>query len=181
MSTPAEGLVHLIGFRGSGKSRVARELGARLGWEVIDIDQVIQESTSRSIAEIFRDRGEEGFRDLEERALAEACAGSGPTVVATGGGCVVRPANVKLLRSTGVVVWLEISPAESRRRLAADPASPSQRPPLRDGDALLEIEEVLGRRIPLYAAACHLRVPTDGRMVPEIVATIMQDLASRSR
>ncbi|MEX0712312.1 MAG: shikimate kinase, partial [Pirellulales bacterium] len=100
----------LIGYRGSGKSTVARELAGRLGWPWLDADHQIEERAGKSIAAVFAEEGEERFRDLESSLLAELVERD-KTVLAAGGGAVLRPANRALLRSAGKVVWLQADAA----------------------------------------------------------------------
>src|SRR5947209_7605430 len=98
-------LLHLIGYRGTGKSTIGPLLARRLGWGFADADGLIEAAAGMSIAGIFAAEGEAGFRDRESAALAELCRLT-DHVVATGGGVVLRPANRGLLRNSGFVAWL---------------------------------------------------------------------------
>ena len=95
----------LIGMPGCGKTRLGKLLARELGRPFLDADAVLKEKTGRTPAEIIRENGEDIFRDLETRVLAELGKGSG-TVIATGGGCVVRPENRDLLRQNGRIFWI---------------------------------------------------------------------------
>ena len=95
----------LIGMPGCGKTRLGKLLARELGRPFLDADAVLKEKTGRTPAEIIREDGEGVFRDLETRVLAELGKGSG-TVIATGGGCVVRPENRDLLRQNGRIFWI---------------------------------------------------------------------------
>ncbi|HEX4150325.1 MAG TPA: shikimate kinase, partial [Pirellulales bacterium] len=88
--------IALIGYRGTGKTAVARALADRLGWQWLDADAELEARAGRSIAEIFAADGEEAFRNLESGVLAELGQRS-RTVLATGGGVVLRDTNRELL------------------------------------------------------------------------------------
>jgi shikimate kinase len=148
-------LLFLIGYRGTGKSTVARLLAQRLGWECCDADAVLEARCGRSIREIFADEGEAGFRDKEAMVLADL-AERRYVVIATGGGVILRPENRALLQR-GHVVWLT-APAEVLwQRLQGDATTSARRPNLARG-GLAEIEELLALRTPLYAACADFTV-----------------------
>ena len=121
--------VYLIGFMGAGKTTVAGALGARLGWRVEDIDDLIEAREHMSVADIFSRRGESYFRRVE-RAVLAARVPVRHAVVATGGGTFADPANRSLINGDGVSIWLDVSlsqvierlPRDGRRPLAADRA-----------------------------------------------------------
>ena len=96
--------VFLIGYRGSGKTTVARLLAQILGWEWCDADVVLEQRYGQGIYQIFAKEGEAAFRDKEAEVL-DGLARLEKHVVATGGGIVLRPENRTKLRS-GKVVWL---------------------------------------------------------------------------
>ena len=121
--------VYLVGFMGAGKTTVAGALGARLGWLVEDIDDLIEAREHMSVADIFSRRGESYFRRVE-RAVLAARIPVRHAVVATGGGTFADPANRSLINGDGVSIWLDVSlsqvierlPSDGRRPLAADRA-----------------------------------------------------------
>src|SRR5258706_4509937 len=79
--------VYLIGFMGAGKSSVGRALARRIGWAFVDLDRAIERRAGKSVARVFRDLGEPGFRSLERRAFWKA-AGRSRVIIACGGGAV---------------------------------------------------------------------------------------------
>jgi shikimate kinase len=102
--TDADTRIFLIGYRGTGKSTVARELAARLGWDWVDADDLIEQRAGKSIAAIFSDDGETAFRDLESDVVNELC-GRQRTIVALGGGS--RPRSIRC--------WPELPPTNRLR------------------------------------------------------------------
>jgi len=169
--------VVLVGFRGAGKTTVGRLAAARLGVPFFDSDAEIAAEAGRSIAEIFAVEGEAAFRDREERALARLLSSSeARSVVAAGGGAVLRAPNRERMKAAGLVFWLEASVETLRGRIAADPTTPSQRPPLSPGGAggganaaEDEVESILRAREPYYLRTADERVAVDGR-TPEAIA-----------
>jgi shikimate dehydrogenase len=141
--------VSLIGMPGSGKTATGRALAELLGFEFVDVDELVVQAAGMPVAQIFAERGEEGFRALETRCTAEACARGG-RVVATGGGVVTQPRNLFYLRQNGPVVLLErgLEPDDGADlSLAGRPLSQAR------GVAALRAE-----RAPLYRAWADLAV-----------------------
>ncbi len=117
MGAPAApvGNIVLVGFMGSGKTEVGRRLAERTGRRFLDTDELI-ESTGASIRDIFASEGETGFRRREREAIAKA-ARTRRTIIATGGGAVLDPVNVKALKRSGVLVYLRLGADELVGRL----------------------------------------------------------------
>jgi len=167
----------LIGARGSGKSTVGPILASRLSVPFADVDECIESESSMSIAEIFTVEGEAAFRDREATMLKRLVSRS-PSVISTGGGVVVRPENLDMLR-TGFVVWLQGSPEHLWQRIEADVANRRRRPNLTATGGLEEVRTVLARREPLYRSAADFIV--DATASPESIAdAILQSPAARA-
>lgn len=154
MSKPECCLI-LIGFMGSGKSTVARELSRLNGWPIIDLDAQIVADASCSIDEIFRRDGEERFRQLETAALTKL-GDLRRSIVATGGGIIGRAENWPLLRRLGVIIYLKADWTTLRQRLSGSTGRPLAAPE-RGWD---EVEKLLRLRQPLYEQA-DLVIETD--------------------
>jgi shikimate kinase/rhodanese-related sulfurtransferase len=155
--------IALIGYRGSGKSTVARLLAERLGWTWLDADTVLEQRAGCSIRELFATEGEAGFRLREAAILAELCA-IPQLVLATGGGVILREDNRERLRKSAWVVWLEAEAETLWQRLASDPASGARRPALTAAasNSLDEIRAVMQFREPLYRQCADAIVPANG-------------------
>jgi shikimate kinase len=163
----------LIGYRGAGKSTVARQLALALGWDWVDADVEIELRAGKTIAAIFADDGETAFRDLESRVVAEL-ADRGRTVLAVGGGAVLRPENRAALRRSGRIVWLQVRPETVLARLAADATTAARRPNLTTSGGEAEVRQLLVARAPVYRETCDLAVETDDRPPEQIVAEILE-------
>jgi shikimate kinase len=167
--------LHLIGYRGTGKTTVAELLAARLGWPWFDADVELERETGRAIAEIFADGGEEAFRELESRVLARLC-GRRKIVLGVGGGGVLREQNRAALRASGKVIWLQASPETIYRRVAQDPTTAARRPNLTNAGGLPEIEKLLEVRAPIYRRTADLTVDTEGKSPAEVADEILARL-----
>jgi len=121
----------LIGSMASGKSAVGWRLAKLIGFGFFDLDSYIESKAQRSIAEIFMNQGEEGFREQERLALAKI-EKIRNHVVALGGGCVLDPDNWRSAQNLGVVVWLDTPPSEIAQRLVMKPDEIAERPLLQD-------------------------------------------------
>lgn len=166
--------VTLVGYRGCGKTTVARLLSRRLGLPIIDADDVLEARVGRSIAAIIAADGEPAFRDLESEVLADLLAGP-PAVLATGGGVVLREVNRARLRSSGrPVIWLRADAGVIRERLAADPTTASRRPGLTGSDPLAEVADTLAARAPLYAEIADVAFDSAGDSPGRIAERIVE-------
>lgn len=159
----------LVGMMGSGKTTVGEAVADQLGLSFIDTDLLIVSVNSRSIPDLWEAEGQEAFRALERQMISSA-ADAGPAVVATGGGAVLDPTNVELMRSSGLVVWLSASPQtlDSRIGKAGD------RPLLHGATAGERLGSLLDERRDHYLAAAHAEVATDGRSVARVAAEVVE-------
>lgn len=167
---PAPNLI-LVGPMGAGKSCIGRRLAEHYGLRLVDTDQEIERRTGASVGAIFECEGETGFRVREREMLCELLAGDG-VLLATGGGAVLDPANRTLLRARGFVVHLHVSPSQQLARLARD----TTRPLLQREDRDAVLDEMATRRAPLYAEVADLRFDTDGFIVGEASAQLVEQL-----
>lgn len=139
----------LIGMPGSGKTTVGRLLAKKLGRPFVDCDQRIVQSQGCAIAEIFSRQGEAAFRRLETATLAQI-AKEGGQVIATGGGVVTRPENLRLLRQNSLLIWLD-RPLEQLQLAKGRPLSPNAQ----------ANANLYQQREPLYRAWADWRQPNE--------------------
>jgi shikimate kinase len=164
--------VVLIGYRGCGKSTIGRALAERLGRPFVDTDVLIQQRTGMTIREIFADKAEEGFRDLEARVIAEV-ARRQRQVISTGGGAVLRDENVHVLRASGKLVYLTASPEMLWKRIYDDLQRHSTRLEMDPDTGLQQVRHALMERHPIYTRVSDCIVDTTDRPVESIVRRII--------
>jgi shikimate kinase len=168
-------VVALIGYRGTGKSTVARHLALALGWDWIDADVELELRAGKTISAIFADDGELAFRGLESQVLADLVRRE-RVVLAAGGGVVLREANRKLLKEFARVVWLQASAETIVARIATDATTSGRRPNLTVRGGADEVIQLLRERLPLYEQCADLTIDTEQRTPGEIAAEIVQRL-----
>jgi len=137
----------LIGFMGTGKSVAGRRLARRLNREFIDMDQEIEKFLGMSIAEVFARFGEVRFRS-EEHLMVRRLAEMENKVISTGGGVVLNPENMRLLRKNGIIVALTADPEVVFRRVAGN-----RRRPLLVRADLETVRKRMETRAPYYRDA----------------------------
>jgi shikimate kinase len=138
----------LIGFMGTGKTSLGRQLARRLGYRFIDTDQAIEEVTGKTVAQIFRRDGVIRFRS-EENLLARKLAGQSGLVIATGGGMVLNEENVALLGQNGILIGLRADPEVIVSRVK----NKKHRPLLHRGDLRENVLKLLREREGVYDVA----------------------------
>lgn len=169
--TSTKPLLFLIGYRGSGKTTVGQILATRIGWAFVDADTVLESRAGKTIREIFADEGEAGFRDRESAALMELRTRS-QTVIATGGGVILREQNRTLLRDHGFVAWLSADATTLWSRIQTDATTAARRPALSSG-GLAEVEQMLAIREPLYRAIADVEIAVGGLSPEQAVDAIL--------
>jgi len=156
--------VFLTGYRGVGKTTVAKLLAKATGRDWVDADDEIVRAAGMPIATIFAQQGETAFRDIEAEVVA-ALAARADTVISLGGGAILRASNREIIAQSvaqgSVVVWLQASAEIIHRRLNADPHTASQRPNLTQSGGLAEIQQLLAARNPLYDEVATMRIETE--------------------
>jgi shikimate kinase len=157
---------------GSGKSTIGRLLARKLKLSFVDSDHEIEKRTGADIPWIFDVEGESGFRDREERVIAEVTTRD-DIVLATGGGAVIREANRRALAERGTVVYLQVSLDEQIARTRRD----RNRPLLQGGDPAATLRRLMAERDPLYREVADHVVATSGQSA----RTVAQNLADLLR
>jgi len=158
----------LVGYRGTGKSEVARLLGRLLSMPVISLDAEIVREAGLSIPQIVERYGWPRFRDLEAE-ITKRYSQLDHQILDTGGGVILREDNVAHLQSNGLVFWLQASPDVIVGRIQKS----ANRPALTEGKTFTEeVAEVLAERRPLYQAAANFCIDTENRMPRSIANEI---------
>ncbi len=165
MQTTSKVIV-LIGMMGTGKSTVGAHLAAETGYRLLDLDALIVEKAGCSIPMLFEDKGEAYFRDVESAVLAEALEVPG-SILATGGGAVLRETNCREMLKYGWVVALTASVDEIIARVGEDKGRP-----LLAGGARARITALLEERKHAYDFA-HVTIDTSGKSAEEVSAEIL--------
>jgi shikimate kinase len=163
----------LIGFMGAGKSSIGRELAGRLAWPRYDTDEMVSERCRLSIAEIFAQRGEEKFREMEADAIERIP--DERAIVVTGGGVVLRAENVQALRRLGTLVYLHADEATLFHRVSKN----GTRPLLQTVDPRGTLTELLRLREPFYLEAADFSVDTSELRHAEVADAILEKLSGR--
>ncbi|HIQ07478.1 MAG TPA: shikimate kinase [Thiotrichaceae bacterium] len=145
----------LTGLMGAGKSTVGRALARQKHRPFYDSDTVIEEKTGVPISTIFEIEGEQGFREREALIIAELCELES-TVIATGGGSLLRESNRKAIMNSGCVVYLKASPAQLYERIKHDKA----RPLMQTKSPLKTLTDILALREPYYLETANIIIPT---------------------
>lgn len=164
--------VILVGMPGCGKSTAGRQLARQLGWSFVDSDAEIEHEIGGSIRSFFDRHGEESFREIEQRVIDRLSA-PGRSVLATGGGAVLREANRLAMKRPGNhVVYLRATPEDLARRLRHD----THRPLLQVGDPLRRLRELFRQRDPLYREVADFVIDTGRTSVPTLVNLLSMQL-----
>ena len=163
--------VYLIGYRGSGKTTVAREVGMLLGWQWVDADDEIERRAGKTIKEIFATAGEASFRDLESAVIADLAKLSSH-VIALGGGAVLRDETRQAIRASGKVVWLRASAEVLFQRISGDASTAARRPNLTAAGGLEEVQRLLAVRSPVYASCADLTLDAESLVPAELAKQI---------
>jgi shikimate kinase len=165
--------VSLIGYRGTGKSTVARRLADRLHCDYADSDTEIERRAGRTIRDIFATPGEPEFRRLEREIISELVQRK-DLVLSTGGGAILNEATRNDLRNAGTVVWLTATLETIAKRILVDNTESQIRPNLTATGGIDEIRTLLAARKPLYRECASIDLATDDVPIETIVERIIE-------
>lgn len=160
--------IYLLGFMGTGKTTVGKLLSRKLGWDFVDLDDLIEKREKMKIVDIFSQKGEAYFRKKEKEVLREI-SGKDNLVVGCGGGVVLDEENIQIIKETGLPVRLEASKEVIYERTKKF----KHRPLLNVENPLEKIEELLKRRRPYYAKIPDF-IDTSSLQAEEVVERIIK-------
>jgi shikimate kinase len=173
MNNLLQGLnIYLIGMMGSGKSTVGKLLSHELNYRFFDTDILIEKVAQKTINELFTKEGEDYFRSLETQVLAQISSYT-RSVIATGGGMVIKQKNWSYLRY-GLTIWLDTNVEILTSRLIQD----DSRPLLKETDLTTKLTDLLNQRTSLYEQG-DLRIIIEKDQTPEdITYQILKEIPS---
>ena len=160
--------LYLVGFMGTGKSTVGRQLAKQMDFQFIDSDHEIERGQGKPVSAIFAEEGEARFRELEREFIERGHPEHG-CVVACGGGLVVPPGMLELLRGRGVVICLHAPIEAILERIMHT----THRPLLQVEDPAKRLRELYAQREELYRKTGTM-VLTDNRPLREIAAHVLR-------
>jgi shikimate kinase len=158
--------LYLVGFMGSGKTAVAKQIAEVTDLKYVEMDDLIEKKENRSINDIFSDSGENYFRKVEKEILKEISFGD-KQIVSCGGGVVIDEENIRRMKNSGIVICLEAKPEVIYQRIKNE----GHRPLLNVDNPQAKIEELLKLRKPYYDKVNH-RVKTDDLSVKQVAQEI---------
>jgi shikimate kinase len=161
-----------IGFRGTGKSTIAKILADQIGWQYISTDRLIEQASRVKISQLVNQQGWPGFRRIEKqviRGLKEQME----IVIDCGGGVVEDEENLQNLESGSLIIWLDATLTDIYNRIASEAG---ERPMLSHTDLRQDIEFNYSRRLPKYQKFGKLRLSSSEKTVAEICQFILKEI-----
>ena len=162
-------IFYLIGMMGCGKSSVGKLLANKLQFSIIDIDKEIEKNEKLSIKEIFEEKGENYFREIESKYLLRK---RNSAVVSCGGGIILNKKNREFLRTNGYTIYLKSSIPTLEKRLL----NKNSRPLLNNDNLNETLINIYSKRKTLYTSAADTTIITDRRSVKEVCELIIKKL-----
>ena len=161
--------VVIVGLPGVGKTTVGRAVALILGRPFVDLDTEIERAFGKSVADIFAERGESEFRQMEVESSRQAAL-QPPAIISPGGGWVANEAAMAHLRATGRIIYLRVSPEMALQRMGRGVL---RRPLLATGNPRAAMQALFETRRPLYEACADLTIETDGMDRLAVVEKVM--------
>lgn len=158
----------LVGFMGTGKTAVAKELSKRLNMPVVNLDEMIEQDQKKSINAIFKQHGEPYFREIEKR-IAKMVSQKDGVIIDAGGGVVLDGENIKNLKQNGILFCLNAKPGVILERTKKY----SHRPLLNVDNPKTQVEELLLKRAPFYAKA-DFSIDTSDKSINQVADIVIK-------
>jgi shikimate kinase len=165
--------IYLVGFMGTGKTSVGRRLAQLKKWTFVDLDELIELQQQRRIVDIFAQKGEPYFRKIEKKALKQVSTQNN-FVVACGGGIVLDPDNLNLMKKTGTLICLSANCEAILKRVS----SSKERPILNVAKPRERIELLLKMRAPYYLQA-DKTIDTSDLSIKQVASKIVKTLVDK--
>jgi len=163
----------LMGYRGSGKTSIAKELGKKLNRKVISTDNEIEKQVG-PIKDFIEKSGWEKFRDIEGQVIENIHGNN--LIIDCGGGFIEREKNIAKLKENGTIIWLKSSVQTIRERIK----DKKERPSLTGKRSFIdEVEEVLRKRMPLYKKAADYEVDTENKPIAQVAKEILEIIKNK--
>ncbi len=168
--------IYLVGYRCTGKTTIGKALAKLMNRPFMDTDEQIVKENRMTIAQMVEQNSWEYFREKERNAVVDVGEKKGH-VVATGGGVILDDGNIKVMKKTGFVVWLNARPETIKKWMFKDENTKDNRPSLTSKSLMEEIDQTLSARMPLYEKAGDLKVDTDDFDIHRICTMISRAFA----
>lgn len=166
----------IIGFMGSGKTRVGKRLSKDLGLEFVDVDKVITKRMNLTVKDIFRRFGEPFYRALETTTIKALIQDEERKVISLGAGLPMQEQNKKYINQLGTVVYIKGSADTLKKRLEGN-----SNPLLEGDDSDEKIKKLLKQRDPVYAGFADIQVVTGVKTFDELIEEIKQKLEAHEK
>jgi len=168
---PSMTRIVVTGFMGCGKSTIGRKLSQAMNFHFVDTDTMIEQQYGKKCGDIFSEEGEPMFRQYERDALEKSIA-MNHTIIATGGGALVRQDNLNLALDECIVVYLDVETEDLLERILF---SPKDRPLIDVPDPQIVVDQMLEKRLPFYEQA-QVHVSATGLSTNETLTAIVEAL-----
>ncbi len=158
----------LIGFMGAGKTTIGKKLAKELGKAFIDTDEVIEKKEKKSVSQIFKEEGEQYFRQLEHNLLKQLFLEEKSYIISVGGGLPIQENNKEILKQLGKCIYLQTSKETIWDRLKND----TTRPLLQGENPIKQIESLMKARASIYENISQHKIITDDKDIKEVTEEI---------
>lgn len=161
--------IFFVGFMGAGKSTIAKQIAKSRKASLIEMDEELEQMAGMPISEIFETFGETYFRDLESKFLSELLERK-RCIISCGGGIMLRPENVEMMKKNGYIVYLEATPETIYERVKN-----SNTRPILNGNMNVEyIRDLMKKRCDTYKEEANITIKTDGKPINQICEEILE-------